>query len=111
MDKIDMTIPAKFADHLKVFEKLVQPTIVSRDKIHAKYRGTFPTKEEEKKFDELNERVDIIQELLRLAYATISIAGVTGAFGEEFLKEVKKDTLDVKKFTERAEKLYGYTLK
>lgn len=108
---LNMKIPAQLADHMKVFERMVAPIKAQQEKMWQQYRGDFPTDQEQKKYDDLNERVEVIKEMQRLTYLTISIAGVTGEFGEDFLKAMKGEgdkEIEIKRLIEKAEKLYGY---
>lgn len=110
MEHVNMKLPIQLANHLKVFDRMIQPMINSRDRMRSVSNGEFANESDQKKFDELDNKVEIIKELQRLILGVISIIGITGEFGEDFLKTMIEGDKDIERLIKKAKKVYGYAI-
>lgn len=88
-EPLDMSIPAKCADELKNFEAMfLNKMIHTRDMLWQQFSGAFITPEDQKKYDDLNAKCATLQEFVNSIRGTISIAGVAGGAGEDFVRTI-----------------------
>lgn len=121
MEHLNMDIVGVTGVNLKEFEeRFLAPMLTTRDKIWNTYSGDFPTEQDKAKYNELNDKCVFLQNFVASIRETISIAGVAGNFGEDFLKTVEQFHIgkteelfeeqkeQIEKLVNRSQILFGY---
>lgn len=91
-DYLNMEVLCLCGDQLKKFEEdYLKPMIEIRDKLFPGEEGEFKNASDKKKFIELQNKCIFLQNFANTIKETISVAGVSGYAGENFVKAMASE--------------------
>ncbi|HMG15094.1 MAG TPA: hypothetical protein VK590_06590 [Saprospiraceae bacterium] len=91
METLNMDAVGRLGEQLKEFEeKMYVPMVKARDTIENTLKGDFKNIADKHKYEEICIKCNFLENFISSIRETISIAGVAGDFGEDYVKTVAK---------------------